>query len=247
MNIGIQTYTVRKEAHKDVIQTFKTLKSLGIEHLELAYVSLDDQTIQAIRESGLKVSAIQATFKTLATKMDEMISFAKQVDCQTLVVSVLPLPCILLGQKALEKFAYHLNLLSQRYTSKGFKLGFHHHDYEFKRIDGKTKLDVLLSLTHPLIGIVSDTYWSKKAGYKPIEVMQKIGKRLIGVHLRDLHKNKRKDTILGTGTIDFKEIDTYLKNQQAYQVIEQNSKHPISDIKQSLKNLDKIKKQFSAR
>jgi sugar phosphate isomerase/epimerase len=247
MDIGLQTFTVRREAQKDVLGTFKTLKSLGFNHIELAYVALDEKTIQAIQETGLKVSAIQATFSKLSNDFDEIITFAKKVNCHTVVVSVLPMESILFGKKSIEKFSYHLNLLGQRYDSKGFQLGFHHHAYEFKRIDGKTKLDLLLSLTHSSIGIVSDTYWTKKAGYKPIEVLQKIGNRLLGVHLRDIHKNRRKDTILGKGIIDFREINNFLKHHKAYQVIEQNSKHPLSDIKQSINNLEKIKKQFSVR
>lgn len=247
MDIGIQTFTVRKEAKRDVLMTFKTLKLMGVNHIELAYVALDEQTILAIQETGIKVSAIQATYSKLSKDFNHIVNFANQVGCHKVVVSVLPLRSILFGMNAIKHFSRQLNSLNQRYIAKGFQIGFHHHDFEFKQVNGKTKLDWILSHTDPTIGIVSDTYWTKKAGYDPIVILKKIGKRLLGVHLRDIQENHRKDTILGTGMIDFKNIMAFLKDQQVYQVIEQNSKNPLSDIHQSIQYLEKIKKQFSER
>lgn len=234
MRIGVQTFTVRHEAKKDVFKTFKRLKSIGIDHIELAYVSLNNETAHAIIENKLNVVSIQATYHRLMHDMESMISFGEKVGCNVFVVSVLPLSSILFGKTALKRFTKKLNQLSKRYEAKGFKLGFHHHDFEFKRIRKKTKLEWILELTHPTIGIVTDTYWTKKAGYDPLVIIKMINQRLMGVHLRDLHHDLKHDAALGTGVIDFSSILNHLAQNSCYQVIEQNSSDPFSDLEQSI-------------
>ncbi len=237
MKIGVQTFTVRKLAEKDSEGTFSQLKKMGVDHIELAYIPLSDETKHAILSSGLKVVAIQATMKRLTEDKDEVVRFAKSVSCDTVVVSVIPISAIIFGKRAIKRFADQLNQLSKAYQREGFRLGFHHHDFEFKQLDNQIKLKWILDLTDSSVGIVTDTYWTKKAKHEPLDIIELIGRRLIGVHLRDLDRDLKHDAPLGKGVIDFKKILEKLKHHPAYQVIEQNSSNPKQDLTASIQYL----------
>lgn len=237
MNIGVQTFTVRKLAEVDIHGTFMKLKKMGVNHIELAYIPLSDETKQAIQQSGLKVVAIQATLKRLSRDKDEMVRFAKSVSCDTVVVSVIPITAIIFGKRAIKRFADRLNQLSSTYQKERIRLGFHHHDFEFKPVDHKIKLKWILEFTDSSVGIVTDTYWTKKAKHEPQDVIDWIGKRLIGIHLRDLDHDLKHDAPLGKGVIDFSSLLKQLKHHPAYQVIEQNSSNPDQDLPISIQYL----------
>jgi sugar phosphate isomerase/epimerase len=237
MKIGVQTFTVRKLAEEDIQGTFCNLKKMDVDHVELAYIPLSDETKHAILNSGLKVVAIQATLKRLSRDKNEIVRFAKTISCDTVVVSVIPISAIIFGKRAIKRFANQLNQLSIAYQKEGFRVGFHHHDFEFKELEKQIKLKWILDLTDPSIGIVTDTYWTKKAHHDPLEVIDLIGIRLIGVHLRDLSHDLKHDAPLGEGVIDFTKILDKLKHHPAYQVIEQNSKNPNQDLATSIKYL----------
>lgn len=241
MKIGVQTYTIRKDGNIDSAEALRRVKELGFDSIELAYFPLTQGTFDAIRESGLYVHAIQAPYRTLMKDVEHVIGFASQAMCSTVVVSVLSLQAIVFGKQAIIRFAHRLNALNKTYQKSKIRLAFHHHDFEFKSIRGIKKLDILLEHLDPTIGIVTDTYWTKKAGFDPLSLMISLGNRLIGVHLRDYDDMQRKDTSIGQGSIDFESILAYIETLPVYQVIEQNTMTPYPDLEKSIHHLQKIK------
>ena len=47
MKIGLQLFTCRKQAQKDLFGTLRTLHSLGIKYIEAARINFDDSDIEA--------------------------------------------------------------------------------------------------------------------------------------------------------------------------------------------------------
>lgn len=239
--LAVQTYTIRREWQADPHKALQNLKELGVKNLELARVDFDEKTANLVVESGLKVVSIQAKFNDLRDRFDQMAAFLRRMDCKIAVVSVLNLSSILFGKACVVRFAKALDRLALHYQQVGITLAFHHHDFEWKRISGKTKLEWLLETSRE-IQFVSDTYWCKKRGYDPRDIASLIGERLIGWHLRDYDAvmNHHPDCACGSGAIDFETLLRHAPASVVYGAIEQNSDQPFVDLKTSLRHLNAI-------
>lgn len=246
MKIGVQTYTIRKLAKKNLCFAFDELLRVGINKVELARLDLNDELSLLLSKKKIEVLSIQMTANKLLKDVEHISSFAKQVHCNLVIVSRLSIPAILGGERSLLKFAKKLDDLVNLYHQKGIKVAFHHHDFEFKKIGNDTKLEILLKHTVEELQIVSDTYWSKKSGYEPHEVIEMIGKRLIGIHLRDYmiqENGVSKDSEVGSGLIDFSQV-MLVSNYASYAVIEQNTKNEIESIEKSMNYLKSNHKEY---
>jgi sugar phosphate isomerase/epimerase len=137
VRVGVQTYTIREAARRNLPEALARLKALGVTSVELARIAFSAENAAIVRASGLAVSSIQAKFKQLSQDFNAMLAFCGAVDCKIVVVSVLPLSCILGGEWPLRAFAARLDSLAARYREQGITLAFHHHDFEFKRLGGR--------------------------------------------------------------------------------------------------------------
>jgi sugar phosphate isomerase/epimerase len=136
VQLGVQTYTIREAARRNLPEALARLKALGVTSVELARIAFSPENAAIVRASGLAVMSIQATYKELSGGFDGMAAFCAALDCKLVVVSVLPLACILGGERPLRAFAAGLDGLAARYREQGIALAFHHHDFEFKRLGG---------------------------------------------------------------------------------------------------------------
>lgn len=239
--LAVQTYTIRDAWKEDPGRALAGLVALGVKNVELARVAFTPKTAKIVNDSGLHVIAVQAKYKELDKDFHAMVAFLKEVSCRIAVVSVLGLKPMFLGLRAVTAYARDLDRLALRYRNEGITLAFHHHDFEFVRIHGKTKLEWLLKSSRE-IRFVSDTYWCKVAGREPLDVAQSIGDRLIGWHLRDYDAVSRKhpDLPCGKGSIDFAKLLANAPSGVAYGAIEQNAKRPFEDLKTSLDHVRSI-------
>ena len=71
------------------------------------------------------------------------------------------------------------------------KLLYHNHDFEFVKIDGKNKLDILYADTTPEeLGTQVDTCWAKVGGEDPAKYIMKYAGRAPLVHIKDFVGSK---------------------------------------------------------
>lgn len=238
MRLAVQTFTVRHDARRNLPATLARLKASGIEYLELARIKFSRENAVAVAESGLGTVAVQVTFYKLQRRFDQMVRFCRITGCTIVVVSVLPTAAILGLPGALGFFARQLSLLARRYAAQGIRLAFHHHDFEFRRSKGSTKLELLKKMSAPDVYFVMDTYWAARSGFEPQAIAKLLGGRLLGLHLRDLEKPdspaRGRDCALGSGCIDFDALVKELPDTVVYGAIEQNSSEPWESLRQSI-------------
>lgn len=244
MKISVQTYTFRKLAKQNLDISLKEVKALGYENLEVARIPFTEDTARVIKNNDMNVISIQVKYRILKNQFNRIVRFCELTDCRIVVVSVLPIKAILGGKQANISFARDLNILASKYKSKGIILAFHHHNFEFKKINDKTKFDYLLHGFSEDVKIVVDTYWTRVAGINPENFINYIGNRIIGVHLRDYQEldgnKKHKDIEIGNGIIDFKAVIASSKEYAIYGAVEQNTNDPIKSLSISLDHLNKI-------
>lgn len=238
MFLAVQTYTIRKEMQVNQDQAFAKLHELGIDQVELARTDFTDATLSTLKKHGIEVVSIQVKLRKLEREFEHYVAFLKAAKAKIACVSVMPLPAIIFGKIASIRLAKRLDDLAMRYNSEGITLAYHNHDFEFKKVSGKQKFLWLIEYTERL-RFVLDVYWTKRSSEDPIHWIDKLGNRLIGLHLRDC-KIDKSDTEVGSGTIDFHGLIKHIPGHLIYGAIEQNSFTPYESIKQSIAYLDKI-------
>ena len=96
-----------------------------------------------------------------------------------------------------------LNDAGQRFRDGGITLHYHHHDFEFEKVEGnKTGLDILLGETDPVsVDLCVDIAWVQKGGQDPGEFLTQHQDRVSFLHFKDY--NAEGDwTELGRGVVN---------------------------------------------
>jgi len=244
MRLAVQTYTVRRELRDEFGETLERIRVLGIGAVELARVDFTPQTAQRVVRSGLAVTSIQARPELLAADPEGIAAFCRTVGCPLIVVSVLSARAILGGVRAVRRFAGELNDLARIYAGYGLALAFHHHDFEFARVGGQSKFEILIEATDPAVRFVVDTYWVAKSGVDPAAWIERLGARVAGLHLRDCVRGKgpfrpAHDAPVGSGIVDFCAVLAAAAGHASYAAIEQNTATPFRDLAASIAHLRK--------
>ena len=255
LDFGVQTFTVRKHQKKNIRAAYLPLIEVGIRSFEVARIDFSKNNANEIKslvdEFGIEIKSIQVKPKKVFGDVEEVVSFCKAVGCKRVVISMLPFKCILGNDGKFYSFISTLDRQFEIYEKHGITLAYHHHNWEYIKLEnGKTRMEELLSRTKK-IKFVNDTYWTARCGTAPDEEIERFGDRLLGIHLRDLtfKRNKLKvtprDTFIGDGVIDFKKVLIAAESVGCeYLVIEQNTRTPYEDIARSFTELEKTRRNI---
>jgi sugar phosphate isomerase/epimerase len=250
MKIGVQLFTVRREAQKDLFGTLSRLSRLGIKYIEAARIPFDSVSAEAFNkangELGTEVVSTQIKFHVLDESFHDIVKFHETVGCSRAIISVLPTEYIIGKDGELESFAAKADALAARYFDKGITLSDHHHDFEFLKSGSGASYDIIVGNTR-LLKFVLDTYWLTKSGIAPCKLIKSLAGRIEGLHLRDYALIRRfvsrypKDFALGEGVVDFAEIIGLAEEQGIYYgAIEQNTKLPFAELEKSVARIYKL-------
>jgi sugar phosphate isomerase/epimerase len=247
MKIGLQLFTIRKAAQKNLDDALKRAADIGIKHIEAARIDFSSQNADifcsAKEKYGTQVMSTQIKFPVLKDQFDDILDFHKKTDCKIAVISVLPTENILGGHDALKDFCAAANGLGKRYSDEGITLCYHHHDFEFLKRNGARQFNILTEKLE--IGFVIDTYWATKGGFAADKLINKLSGRVKGVHLRDYGlvgvARKAADCALGDGVIDFAEvIESCKQNGVEYGAVEQKTKIPFEELQKSVNHIEQL-------
>ncbi len=213
--LGVQLYTVRDLPQTDLAATLKAIRAIGYTEVE-TYWDIYNRTAKELRAliegNGLTVPSGHFNYDGLEAKID----YAHDLGVQFMICPMLPEKMwgSLDGYKAA---ADQLNSWGEKVRSAGMQLGFHNHNYEFKKFGATTGFAAMMDATDPgLVCIEMDCYWITQAGLNPVAMMQRYGSRIKMLHMKDRASGfpvtQVKDdgaehfTEVGAGTIDWKAV-----------------------------------------
>jgi sugar phosphate isomerase/epimerase len=125
----------------------------------------------------------------------------------------------------------------------GVQFAYHNHTTEFDTVDGIRPFDYILSNTDKdLVKMELDLAWATKANQNPADLFSKHPGRFPLWHAKDLDKDTKNPTAVGTGYVDFKNIFAHAEaSGLKYFFVEQDAApQPLENIATSFKNLKKI-------
>ena len=216
--IAVQLYTIREAIAIDPFNSLKKLHDIGFRQVETAFwpegVSLQ-QASDWLRASGLEaisshIEIPQGNFKKV------FIETAKAYDCKTLIWHGWPEDKRYGSEKGVQELIKLYNEASKFAQSNGLTFGLHNHWWEFRNKTGNTfPFDLLHRELDPEIFFELDVYWIKVAGMDPVTAIQRFGKRVRLLHMKDgpavYHDSLATDnpdpmTALGKGTLNIPAI-----------------------------------------
>ena len=203
--LGVQLYTVRSLVDKDFSGVLAAIRKIGYRTVE-TYVAEYKMSAKDLRQSILDAGLIAPSghfaYNDFGTRMD----YAKELGLECVVCSSVPGT---VGNSAdgFKQAADQYNAWGEQARKMGLKFGFHNHNSEFKAYGGLTGIDILLQNTDPaLVSWQMDCYWVAQAGYDPVAMLRKHGKRMQSLHLKDRKRGAPVSTDTGPGSQFFTEV-----------------------------------------
>lgn len=248
--VGLQSYTLRAF---DVNKALATTKALGVKYWESFPGHIPLSTLPAqIAESqklldgdGISMIAYGVVhFSKDETEARRFFDFAHAMKIASLSADPDPSP---------ETF----DLLDKLVAEYDIAIAIHNHGpgHRYDKVNDVLKV---VKDRHPKVGACVDTGHYLRSDENPVEVIQKLGKRVFGVHLKDvrsirkpeemealakelpkhrvdmLNKEKKIFTILGEGELDTVGVLKELKKLDYQNCVsleyEESEQNPVSDV-----------------
>jgi sugar phosphate isomerase/epimerase len=246
--ISVQLYTVRDHTAKDFAGTVRKLGAVGYKGVELAgYGNLKSaaEVRKACDDAGVVVSGAHMSIDGF------LADAAKAADEQrTLGNTHVVCPWAPLDGKdeaGYRDFAAQLQKAGEAAARHGLTVAYHNHSFEHKPLrKGLDGLDVLYAACSPeFVKAELDLFWVQHGGHNPAKYIEKLGKRCILVHLKDMEVGPdRRFANVGEGILDFHAIVTAgQKVGVRWYIVEQDNcygQDPLEAVANSYANLKKM-------
>jgi sugar phosphate isomerase/epimerase len=205
-SVGLQLYTVRNLADKDLEGTMAAVAAAGYTLVEThtLYGKSASDLRAILDKNGLRTPSGHYGLAEFETSPDKVFATAKTLGQQTVVLNWLDpahrTPEFYKGFPAL------LNKFGGQAKAAGLNFAHHNHDFEFDTLGGSTPvIDTVIANTDPsLVSFEVDLYWVYKAGTDPLRFVEKNAGRVSLVHLKDSTAAPAKAMAdVGSGVINF--------------------------------------------
>lgn len=213
--LGAQLYTLREEAERDLPAVLEAVHKIGYQEVETywnVYTHPAAELRRMIADHGLRVPSGHFDYVGLESK----IEYAKILGVDDMVCPMLP-ENMWYTLDGFKRAADQLNIWGEKVRQAGMQLGFHNHNYEFRRFGHTTGFETMAKIADPkLVCLEMDCYWIVEAGEDPLRMFERYGNRIQLLHLKDrkprFPTSQVKDaaaehfTEVGSGTINWKSI-----------------------------------------
>jgi sugar phosphate isomerase/epimerase len=207
--IGIQLYTVRAAAAKDLGGTLERIARIGYNEVEFAgyFGHSPKQVHHMLAATGLRAPSTHLDYSAIAKSWEQSIADSVAIGHQWITIAWVDEA----QRKTLDdwkRVADTFNSAAATARKAGLRFAYHNHDFEFARVGDSSLFDVLLKKTDPaVVDLEMDVYWVTKAGADPLALIRQHPGRFPLLHLKDATAAPARRMVeVGAGTIDFKAI-----------------------------------------
>ena len=223
--LGIQLWTVKSAAEKDLEGTLRKVYAAGFREIEFAgyYGKTPAEIGKLMHDIGFSLVSTHAGAGDIAKNGDKILADAKALGLKYVVASspgVSPEKEKLPWEERMKAVdlsdwkwnADLFNKFGKQVKDAGLEFGYHNHSAEFKKFGDVTAFDYLFGNTDPnLVKIQLDVGWVTVAGHDPIAILEKYKGRVVSLHVKDVGKRGAdgKDpasVALGEGVTDWKKV-----------------------------------------
>ena len=207
--VSVQLYTVREALQDDLQGTLDKLAEVGFTQVEPFAFTRFPGLGDALAAAGLKAPTVHVHFlgesdEQIAAIFDE----ARELGIQTVIDPHVPDERWKTAE-SIDETAAQLNHAAKIAAEHGVRVGYHNHAHEFEnKVDGQNALEYLVGKLDPEVVIELDTYWVAVGGENPVEVLGRLGDRVVAIHVKDgpATKETKDQVAVGSGSLPVREI-----------------------------------------
>ncbi|MCU6684695.1 sugar phosphate isomerase/epimerase [Leclercia sp. H6W5] len=211
-DIALQMYTLRNVG--DVDAQFAMARKAGFSQVELVGDHhLDLPTMQKmLKKYQLNVIASHVQLSDLESDREKIVAFNKGIGNSHLVV-----PWIEANERPTTKqgwidYALRLDRMGQTLRKEGMSLSYHNHNFEMKKYDDMTALDLIMKYTHQNnLSLELDVAWVARGGQEPGSIITRYSGRIYAIHAKDnaaigIRDDEMNFTPAGEGLLEWRSI-----------------------------------------
>lgn len=210
--IALQMYTLRNVGDADA--QFAMAAKAGFKHVELVGDhGLRAQQLKALLEKNkLDVTSSHVQLSALEDHYRETVDFAKAVGNNTLIVPWIEAKDRPDSTRSWVAYAQRLNKMGAKLRRDGIQLAYHNHNFEMKKYDGVTALEILLKNTQPEnVKLELDVAWVSRGGQDPSRLISAYPQRIYAIHAKDntaigIRDDEMNFAPLGEGLLEWSSI-----------------------------------------
>ena len=201
--LAVQSYCFRAfKSHKEVIEK---VKECGLSRVELCGAHVDwkekgkfDEIVKMYREGGVEICAIGVVGFGWDEKTERnYFEFARKAGCKVMSMDF-----------AVGKMPGCAELAGRLAEEYDMRLGIHNHGARHW-LGNSQMLSEVMGKCSERIGLYLDTAWALDSSEDPVGMVEKFGKRLYGLHIKDFvfdRAGNPQDVVVGTGNLKLREL-----------------------------------------
>ncbi len=210
--LGIQLYTLREMAAKDLDAALAAIAAAGYREVELLeftrnYGHEPADVRRMLDAHGLRAPSTHVSAGHIAADLEHHIERAKIIGHEYLVVASFG-PDESETLDDYKAWADLFNRAGETLRRHGMWLSFHNHADDFRPMDGQIPYDVFLERTdRAVVRHEFDNGNLMEAGRDPMDYMRRYGSRYWLFHVKDpVAPRSSVDTVVGKGIMDWKQF-----------------------------------------
>ena len=248
--IAAQLYTLRDflKTPEDLAVTFKKVKKMGYNTVQVSGIGpIEFQFIKETAEKeDLTICATHIGFDRLKNDIDGVINQHKLWNCKYVGIGSMPEE-YRVNKESFVRFAKEASEYGKVLLDNGLQLIYHNHNFEFKKFNGITGMDLLFQESDPeAFNFEIDTYWVQVGGANPVDWINKLKGRMSVVHFKDMEIGADKSQLMaevGEGNFNWEKIiESCNEIGVEWCPVEQDicQRNPFESLEISRKNLLKL-------
>jgi sugar phosphate isomerase/epimerase len=252
---GLELYSLRREAEKDLPGTLAMIRKLGFRELEVGgfYGRSAVEFQRLLGQNGLRATSMMADYERLGKALDAVATDAHALGAEYVVASTIPHKKRISAEnmtRAIDDFGRW----GEKLSASGLHFCYHTHGVEFDNSPEGFLFDTLVQRTNPKhVNFEMDIFWIVYAFQDPAKLLHKYPGRFPLMHVKDIRKGAKlggspgdvleeESVPLGAGIVDIPAALRAAKETGVrHYFIEDEAVNATEQIPESLKYLQTVR------
>ena len=240
--VGVQLYSVREAAAKDLPVVLQALAKMGYKGVEFAgYYGWENKPAELrklLDGNGLKCCGTHTDLETVTgDALKATAEFNHVLGNPYLIVPSLTIE----GAEAWKAMAAKFNDIAAKAGAMGARVGYHAHQVDFKKLGDTTPWEIFFDNTNKDVIMQIDTGNCLQGGGDPVSMLKKYPGRSTTVHIKDFGGSD--ESVIGEGKVRWPEVFDACEGAggTAWYIVEhETGTHPLESVKGCLEGLRKM-------
>ena len=189
--MGLQIYSLRREAQKDLAAALAMIRKFGFDEVEVSalYGHGAAEFRRLLDNSGLKATSMMAQYEKLAKDISSVADDAHTLGVEYVVASTVPHTHKKMALDDIQRAAENLNRFGEKLAGSRLHCCYHIHGIEFEKSADGTLFDTLAKNTNPqFANFEMDIFWVVYAYQNPVKLLHRYPGRFPLMHVKDIRK-----------------------------------------------------------